>query len=344
MIKSKSGIVLVAGGAGFVGSNLVSKLLDQDRRVHCIDNFSTGHLSAVTKFAKNEKFKLFRGDITDGDFMATLEDYQYSEVFNLACPTGVPNIAPLGEAMLLTSSIGSMNMLQLARTNEAKYLFTSTAEIYGDPEVVPQVESYNGNVDPVGPRSPYEEGKRFGEAFTAHYARKYGLDARIIRVFNTYGPNMSPSDTRVIPQMLSLMALQKPVTIYGDGSNTRTFLHVDDLIRGFQISMNRKQCGEVYNIGGDIEMPILELFKLCKLISSYKANPIFKPHFIEDHHRRLPNTARIRSLGWKPQVSMKVGIKSSYLDMVQRLQELRNGRKSARYHSAGEMNSQRMAS
>ena len=319
MNKDQPDCVLVAGGAGFVGSNLIKRLLSHGLRVHCVDNFSTGYQAAIVEFEKLAQFKSFRGDITDSHFMSHFGDHDYAEIYNLACPTGVPNIAPLGEAMLLTSSIGSLNLLRLARNSGAKYLFASTAEIYGDPEVVPQIETYNGNVDPVGPRSAYEEGKRFGEALTAQFARKYSLDARIIRVFNTYGPKMSPHDTRVIPQMLSRMALQEPVTIYGNGSNTRSFLHVSDLIDGFLTTMKRRQRGEVYNIGGEDEVAILALFKICQRVTGYNRKPIFRSHFIDDHKRRLPGTERIRSLGWKPRIGVEEGIASSYIDMTMRL-------------------------
>ena len=333
MSKDLSDCVLVAGGAGFVGSNLIKRLLSNGQRVHCVDNFSTGFQTAIVEYEKLKQFKSFRGDITDSHFMSLFEDNDYSEIYNLACPTGVPNIATLGEAMLLTSSIGSLNLLRLARNSNAKYLFTSTAEIYGDPEVVPQNETYNGNVDPVGPRSAYEEGKRFGEALTAHFARKYDIDARIIRVFNTYGPKMSPLDTRVIPQMLSHMALQESVTIYGNGSNTRSFLHVDDLIDGFMATMSRRQSGDVYNIGGENEMAIISLFEICKRITGHGRMPVFKSHFIDDHKRRLPGTDRIRSLGWKPRVSVEEGIASSYFDMARRLRKQAAKSKSSLLHS-----------
>ena len=343
MSKDLSDCALVAGGAGFVGSNLIKRLLSNGQRVHCVDNFSTGFQTAIVEFEKIKQFRCFRGDITDSHFMSHFEDNDYSEIYNLACPTGVPNIAPLGEAMLLTSSIGSLNLLRLARNSDAKYLFTSTAEIYGDPEVVPQNETYNGNVDPTGPRSPYEEGKRFGEALTAHFARKYDLDARIIRVFNTYGPKMSPHDTRVIPQMLSHMALQEPVTIYGNGSNTRSFLHVDDLIDGFMATMNRRQSGDVYNIGGEDEMAIISLFEICKRVTGHSRMPVFKSHFIDDHKRRLPGTARIRSLGWKPRVGVEEGIASSYIDMARRLHKQAASSKSTLVHSKRKAINHRMA-
>ncbi len=310
--------VLVAGGAGFIGSNLVRKLLAEGAKIDCIDNLLTGRESAISPFVGSRQFRFFRGDITDQDFMSKISGNKYSQIYNLACPTGVPNIALLGEQMLLTSSIGSLNLLRMAKTHGSKYLFASTAEVYGNPEVVPQPETYTGNVDPIGPRSAYEEAKRFGEALTMQHVQSYGLDARIVRIFNTYGPNMSPDDTRVIPQMLSRMALRKPVTIFGDGSNTRTFLYVTDLLEGFALVMAQKLSGDVFNIGGEREMTINELFDACRKATRSKSLADYQPHFIEDHRRRLPDTSRIRALGWKPKIQIERGLSMSYRDVRDR--------------------------
>ena len=312
--------VLVAGGAGFIGSNLVRTLLGTGKTVHCIDNFSTGYDRALAQCVQHNNFRLYKGDITDCHFMAQFRDAGYAEIYNLACPTGVPNIAKLGEEMLLASSAGSLNLLQIAKNNKSRYLFASTAEVYGDPEVFPQSETYAGNVDCVGPRSAYEEGKRFGEALTKEFARRHGVDTRIIRIFNTYGPNMWANDTRVIPHMLSRMALGEAVTIFGDGKNTRTFLHVKDLIRGFFLSMQKPWIGDVYNIGGEVEYTMTDLFALCSEIADYHLRPIFKPHFIEDHRRRLPDTTRIRHLGWRPRITLKTGLQQSYISILSQLQ------------------------
>lgn len=309
---SKFPRVLIAGGAGFIGSNLVKNLLLKGKFVDCIDNFVTGRESAVAPFMRNARFRFFRGDISDTVFMSRFAGQPYSHIYNLACPTGVPNIALLGEEMLLTSSLGSLNLLHIAEATNARYLFASTAEIYGDPEIFPQPETYSGNVDPVGPRSAYEEGKRFGEALTVHFARHRHVDARIIRIFNTFGPNMSVTDTRVIPQMLNRMAMGKTVTIFGDGGNTRSFLHVDDLVAAFAITMQRNCKGDVYNVGGETEYTIAELFELCSGVADYHMRPIFKPHFINDHRRRLPDTRKIRSLGWHPKMQLQEGLKASY--------------------------------
>lgn len=321
MWNKKQRPILVAGGAGFIGINLISHLINRREIVHCADNFSTGFPDSLVNFKNHQNFKLFIGDISDQEFMKPLEEYCYREVYNLACPTGVPNIAPLGEMMLTTSASGSFNLLKLVRRAGAKYLFTSTAEVYGDPEIRPQSELYTGNVDCIGPRSPYEEGKRYAEALTHHFAVKYDLDARIIRVFNTYGPNMAPQDTRVIPQMLANMIQGKRVTIYGDGMNTRTLLYVEDLIAAFDLTMKIRMRGDVYNVGGNREKSVLDLFALCKRVTGHDKSPIFKPSFIEDHKRRLPDTRKIRELGWRPNIGLLEGLTLAFKDMEIRMKE-----------------------
>jgi nucleoside-diphosphate-sugar epimerase len=300
--------VLVAGGAGFIGSNLIRHLMRRGCLVDCVDNLITGERVNLAQYGEGGRLEFHLGDICDPGVMERFEGRPYAEIYNLACPTGVPNIARLGKEMLMASSVGTQNLLRLARAAKSKYLFASSAEAYGDPKVTPQPESYAGNVDPVGPRSAYEEGKRFGEAMTAFYARSHGVDARIVRIFNTYGPNMSLSETRVIPKMLTSMISRVPVVVYGDGSNTRSFLYVDDLIAGFEAVMARPYQGAVFNIGGAQEISVLELFKACSLAAAYAQKPVFKPHFIEDHKRRRPDLAKVRRLGWRPRVTLRQGL------------------------------------
>ncbi len=306
--------VLVAGGAGFIGSNLVGSLLDRNRKVDCVDSLITGHLSNLAEFRGDPDFRFIQGDIADSGIAARLLRENYSEIYHLACPTGVPNIARLGGEMLAASSAGTLNLLNAAKKSRAKFLFASSAEVYGDPEIVPQCENYAGNVDPVGPRSPYEEGKRFGEALTLFHGRAWGLDARIVRIFNTYGTNMSTTDSRVVPQMLSNMIAGNPVVIYGDGSQTRAFLHVDDLMDGFSRLMRRRCAGDVFNIGGEREISIRDLFILLSDIAGYAQPPVFESHFIADHKRRLPDTAKMRNLGWNPRISLEAGLRRSHLE------------------------------
>jgi nucleoside-diphosphate-sugar epimerase len=303
--------ILIAGGAGFIGSNLVRKLLAQGHQVDCVDSLITGVATNLDGVRTNRDFRFMHGDISDPGIASRLQRERYTDIYNLACPTGVPNIASLGEEMMMASSTGVLNLLRVAEQSRGRYLFASTAEVYGNPEKFPQSEDYTGNVDPVGLRSPYEEGKRFGEAATAFYARRYGVDARIVRIFNTYGPFMSQNDQRVIPQMLTLALNHLPLTIYGDGSQTRSFLHVGDLIDGFARVMNQHGKGEVYNIGGETEITVAELAQEILRATGSRSEVVRKPHFIADHDRRLPDTRRIRALGWIPKISLATGLKQS---------------------------------
>ncbi|UVK39333.1 NAD-dependent epimerase/dehydratase family protein [Mesorhizobium sp. AR10] len=312
--------VLIAGGAGFVGTNLARRLLEQGVSVDCVDNFSTGRRANVDDLARYPNFRFLKLDVADAGSCNRLLRRRYSHVYNLACPTGVPNIALLGEEMLMASSLGSLNLLKVARRSKASYLFASTAEAYGDPEVFPQPETYVGKVDPVGPRSPYEEGKRFGEALTRFWGRKHSVDVRIVRIFNTYGPGMSPDDQRVIPQMLSRLIAHKPVPIYGDGAQTRTFLHIDDLVDGLLTVMEKGVNAEVYNIGGATQITIRALFELVKTATGLAGNAVFEKHFIADHRGRWPDTSKIKALGWQQKVSLADGIRQSHQDILASIQ------------------------
>lgn len=303
---------LVAGGSGFIGSNLCRNLLDSGYIVDCIDNLSTGRMESVADLMERPNFHFFERDVADGGVSDEFGVHPYSEIYHLACPTGVPNISRLGNLMLLASSVGTMNLLEVAKNSGAKFLFASTAEIYGDPEVFPQPESYNGNVDPVGPRSAYEEAKRFGEAMTSYFGRRLGIEAFIVRIFNTYGPGMSPSDQRVIPQMLKCLIRNEPVPIYGEGSHNRTFLHVRDLLAGFRTVMAEGKAGEVYNIGSSRQMTIRQLYEVALQVTGRFAPALYSPPFIEDHHGRLPDTSKLQALGWRQEITLEDGLRESF--------------------------------
>ncbi len=289
-------------------------------QVDCVDDLSTGRQSNINDLKSDPSFRFIRFDISNAEQCARLLRRHYSEIYHLACPTGVPNIEILGEEMLLSSSAGTYNLLKVAKRTGAKFLFTSTAEAYGDPQVFPQPESYAGNVDPVGPRSAYEEAKRFGEAMTRYYGRKHGLDVRIIRIFNTYGTRMSPDDQRVIPQMIGSLINGEPVSIYGDGSQTRTFMHVDDLVRGLLLVMDRGANGEVYNIGGSKQLTIKQLFDAVKKATGLRGSAVFQKHFISDHRGRWPDTSKVERLGWKQKVSLDEGLREIYAEFLAALE------------------------
>ncbi len=311
---------LVAGGAGFIGNNLCRYFINRGWQVDCIDNLSTGRLESISDLIGKPGFQFLKMDVADAKACRRLLRRQYAEVYHLACPTGVPNISRMGDVMLLASSLGTIHLLKIARRSKAKFLFASTAEIYGDPEIFPQTESYNGNVDPVGPRSAYEEGKRFGEAMTRHFGKQYGIDAFIVRIFNTYGPGMSPKDERVIPQMLRSLVEGRPVRIYGDGSQNRTFLHIEDLIEGFRRLMSAGTPGEVYNIGSRRQLTIRELYTMAVNATGRRQPAAFTEHFIEDHRGRLPDTSKLEALGWRQQISLEDGLRESFAKFVHEIE------------------------
>jgi dTDP-glucose 4,6-dehydratase/UDP-glucuronate decarboxylase len=224
--------------------------------------------------------------------------------------------------MLRSCAVGTEHLLQIAGACNATVVYASSAEIYGNPDVFPQREEYCGNVDPVGPRSPYEEGKRFGEAIVRLHAEKFLVETRIVRIFNTYGPGMSPGDTRVIPHFLSRMRQREKIIVYGDGKQTRTHLYVDDLIDALRLIAAAGTRGGVYNVGGEHQLTVLELADILRRLSTLPVEVEHRPHFIEDHGGRLPGIDKVMALGWRPRVSIEAGLQRMLesLDMpVQRL-------------------------
>jgi nucleoside-diphosphate-sugar epimerase len=315
-LRSERHRYLIAGGAGFIGSNLTRVLLEAGHLVDCIDNLVTGRHENIEPFLDRPGYRFIEGDITEPRTCRSELSRRYTRVVNLACPTGVPNIKTLGEEMLLSSSVGVRNLLQIAQRSKALYLFASTAEVYGDPEAFPQPESYSGNVDPTGPRSAYEEAKRFGEAMTVFYGRSFGVDVRIVRIFNTYGESMSPGDQRVIPQILSRLIRAEPVVIFGDGRQTRTFLHVDDLVAGLLRVMDKGRTCEVYNIGGNRQITITDLVRVAEQATGLNAEVVYADHFIDDHQGRCPDTSKVEALGWQQTIPLVEGVRRSYRDML----------------------------
>jgi len=273
---------LVAGGAGFIGSNLCERLLDKNYRVICIDNLITGNKENIDDFTKNKNFSFLNLDLTSSSFQNTkLPKIDY--IFHLASPASPNKKSPRSYInfpieTLLVNSLGTYNLLETAKKFNARFLYASSSEIYGDPQVSPQKEDYFGNVNPVGIRSVYDEGKRFGEAITMAYFRKFNTDTRIIRIFNTYGHRMRADDGRVVSNFINQAISNKPLTVYGDGSQTRSICYIDDLVEGLiKTIVSDKTKGEVLNLGSPNEKTILDLANTIKKMTNSSSKIIFEP-------------------------------------------------------------------
>lgn len=300
--------ILVTGGTGFIGSNLCLKLLANGDTVYAVDNFITSDASNIAELQHNPNFYFNRLDITSAEFIKLFSATDLDIIYHLACPTGVPNLGPLAEEMLLTCSIGTKNVLDIALKQHAKILLTSSSEVYGDPLVFPQDEEYTGNVNPIGHRSPYEEGKRFSESLVTAYHHKFGLNTKIVRIFNTYGPYMSFNDTRVIPKFLVEIFNNRNLTIKKPGNQTRTFCFVKDLVNGLILVMEKGESGTVYNLGGEEELSIIDLANLMLEITNSSSQIKLVEGDYHDHKRRKPALKKIKSLGWSPETTLEEGL------------------------------------
>ncbi len=296
--------VLVTGGAGFVGSHLCERLLAGGATVLCMDNFSTGARRNLAGLLGHPRFELLEHDVTAPVALAV------DAVFHLASPASPVAYQQQPEATALANSLGSLHLLRLARDCGARYLFASTSEIYGDPTEHPQRETYWGNVNPLGPRACYDESKRFGEALTMVYLREYQLDARIVRIFNTYGPRSDPRDGRLVPNLVTQALRGEPLTVYGDGSQTRSLCYVDDLVRGLELAMFTEGTrGAVFNLGNPDEHTVLEYAELIRELVNPRVDIVFRPLPADDPTRRRPDITRAREqLGWQPQVPLREGL------------------------------------
>ena len=296
--------ILVTGGAGFLGSHLCKYLLDQGNEVICADNFYTGSKDNIHSILPNPKFELIRHDIT---FPLYLE---VDEIYNLACPASPVHYQYDPVQTTKTSVHGAINMLGLAKRVGAKIFQASTSEVYGDPTIHPQVESYWGNVNPIGIRSCYDEGKRCAETLFFDYYRQHHLNIKVARIFNTYGPNMQLDDGRVVSNFIAQALKNKNITIYGDGQQTRSFCFVDDLIFAFNLFMNSEEdlTGPI-NIGNPKEFTIEELALLVIKLTKSKSKIINKPLPMDDPIRRQPDITQIKErLGWKPKIELEEGL------------------------------------
>jgi len=298
--------ILVTGAAGFLGSHLCDSLLAAGNSVIGVDNLSTGNADNLSHLAREDRFSLLERDITK-PFDAGKVDF----IFNFASPASPIDYTRLGVETLLVGSAGTINTLDLARKYGAGHLHASTSECYGDPDVHPQVESYWGHVNPVGPRSVYDEAKRFSEAAVMAYHRYYGVDTHLVRIFNTYGPRLQPNDGRVISNFM-MQALQgQPLTIYGDGSQTRSFCFVSDLIDGI-LRLSRSSEHLPVNIGNPDEWTILECAHEVLAVTGANTGILFHPLPQDDPTRRRPDITRAREiLGWEPKIKLRHGLEKS---------------------------------
>jgi dTDP-glucose 4,6-dehydratase len=298
--------ILVTGAAGFLGSHLCDVLLGEGHTVVGVDNLCTGNLANLAHLKDNHHFSFIEQDIS-----LMFDPGQVDYVFNFASPASPVDYTRLGLETLLVGSTGTVNTLDIARKYGAGYLHASTSECYGDPEVHPQVETYWGNVNPIGPRSVYDEAKRFSEATVMAYHRYHGVDTHLVRIFNTYGPRLQANDGRVISNFM-IQALQgEPLTIYGDGSQTRSFCFVSDLIDGI-VRLSRSEEHLPINIGNPNEWTILECAKEVLSVTGSKSEIVLKPLPQDDPTRRRPDITKAQTLlGWEPQIQLREGLERS---------------------------------
>jgi len=305
--------IIVAGGAGFIGSHLCQRLLEKNHQVICVDNFLTGCKKNINNLLSNKQFSLIEQDI-----IKPLKNIEAIDaIFHLASPAS-PNhhsrlsFHALPMETMMANTTGTMELLRHAKKNKAKFLFASTSEVYGDPEVHPQPENYLGNVSTTGPRSVYDEAKRFGETITAYYYRVEKVDSRIVRIFNTYGPRMLKADMRMVINFISQAITNKPITVFGNGQQTRSLCYVDDLVEGMiRLMFYPKTSGEIVNLGSTEEHTVTEYAKLVKKITRSNSEIVYNEKLPEDDpKKRKPDITKAHCLlDWSPKISLEEGIK-----------------------------------
>lgn len=295
--------IVVTGGAGFLGSHLCERLLDRGDEVLCVDNFFSGRKANIHHLLGRPRFELIRHDIVQPLYI------ECEQIYNLACPASPVAYQYNPIKTIKTSTVGMVNMLGLAKRCRARLLHTSTSEVYGDPEVHPQREDYWGNVNPIGPRSCYDEGKRVAESLCMNYHLAHGVEVRIVRIFNTYGPRMDPHDGRVVSNFIMQALRGEPLTIYGEGRQTRSFCYVDDLIEGLIRMMDQDQEIGPVNLGNPVENTMLELAQAVLEVTGSRSPLEFRPLPKDDPRRRCPDITKARQvLGWEPQVPLATGL------------------------------------
>ena len=303
-------IILVTGGTGFLGSNLCTELVkNSENHIICLDNNFTGNLQNIQHLRNLPNFEFYRHDVCQELLL------EVDQIYHLACPASPKDYQYNAIKTIKTNILGTMNMLGLAKRTKARILLTSTSEVYGDPKVSPQSEDYWGNVNPIGIRSCYDEGKRLAETLMVEYNRNCRVDIRIVRIFNTYGPNLNRNDGRVVSNFINQALENKDITIYGDGQQTRSFCYVDDLIRGLILLMNSETTEDTLspiNLGNPTELTMLELASIIIDMTDSKSEIIFKELPKDDPVQRKPDISKARRvLGWEPKVVLKEGLKKT---------------------------------
>ena len=305
--------ILVTGGAGFIGSHLIDRLMSAGHEVICLDNFYTGRKSNILKWINNPYFEVIRHDITEPIRL------EVDQIYHLACPASPVHYQYNPVKTVKTNVMGTLNMLGLAKRVKARFFLASTSEVYGDPEVHPQKEEYWGNVNPIGIRSCYDEGKRIAETLTFDYYRQNKVDIRVVRIFNTYGPRMLENDGRVVSNFIVQALRGIPLTVYGDGSQTRSFCYVSDLVEGFIRLMNSEYVSPV-NLGNPGEYTILELAQTVQNMVNPDVEINYEPLPSDDPRRRQPDITKAKTLlDWSPTVPLQEGLKLTVADFCERI-------------------------
>ncbi len=297
--------IVVTGGAGFIGSHLCARLLEDGHCVLCVDNLLTGSEQNIEPFRNNSRFTFLQHDVTQP------LDLEAEAIFHLASPASPVGYMEHPIETIMANSLGTYQVLEQARKQKALFLFSSTSEAYGDPLVHPQREDYWGNVNPIGPRACYDESKRLGETLTMEYYRQFQVNARMVRIFNTYGPNSQADDGRMIPNFITQALQNEPLTIYGDGSITRSICYVSDLVEGLILALFKPfTAGEIFNLGNTEEHTVLEFAQAIIRLCQSSSTIVFEPGRIDDPERRRPDITKAQqALGWQLNVSMEEGLK-----------------------------------
>ncbi|WCJ22216.1 UDP-glucuronic acid decarboxylase 4 [Euphorbia peplus] len=312
-LRRKGMRIVVTGGAGFVGSHLVDRLMERGDSVIVVDNFFTGRKENVMHHFKNPRFEMIRHDVVEPLLL------EVDQIYHLACPASPVHYKHNPVKTIKTNVVGTLNMLGLAKRVGARFLLTSTSEVYGDPLQHPQVETYWGNVNPIGVRSCYDEGKRTAETLTMDYHRGAGVEVRIARIFNTYGPRMCIDDGRVVSNFVAQALRKEPLTVYGDGKQTRSFQYVSDLVEGLMRLMEGEHVGP-FNLGNPGEFTMLELAQVVQETIDPNARIEFRPNTEDDPHKRKPDITKAKDLlGWEPKVSLRKGLPLMVSDFRQRV-------------------------